>query len=581
MRRIPLLAGLLVLALAPAAHAGWFPAAPLDGPADIETVAVDLGREETGAVAYIKRDAGGARIWLSVMRAGAWSTPGAVSDPGASDVAVAAGDAGRVAAVWIQDGIAVGALAGNAPVALSGGGGGAAPSIDIGVTGVAYAVWTQNGDVRAARLEGSTWTTVPAPLDIDPARAAGNGAGRPRVAVAADGSALVTWGEALPDGRTHVFVRRVYGTALSAIPQDATPDLVEGLPGGSADSPEVDMEYDRSYAWVVFRQDVGGRSRSIARRLRASTFEAPIAIDAGVTSTAPHIAMSGVGGKGQVVAAAGDTIVGAELQDDVLEPIGRIDTVGAASSPVVAYSDREDAAVAWHAAGTVRARLAPIDAAFGEEAVLSLPELGPAGVPVGASNRVGDVVVAMLQGAPGARVVAIAMHDVLPRRPVLTGIRSYGPARPLVKWNAGQEFMGPQTFRVLIDGREVGTTARTSLRAPRRLTNGLHRFQVIGTDRRGQVSPPSRTRSMRVDAGVPSLRVRTARERRCVTVFARTRDPRGGTGMRGVRVRWGDGRSSRGTSTRHCYRRRGRYELTVVARDRAGNKARRTVRLRV
>src|SRR5262245_14135009 len=183
MRRIPILAGLLALALAPAAHAGWFPAAPLDGPGDISAVAVDFGREDTAAVTYLKRDAGGARIWLRTMRAGAWSAPAPLSGPGASDAAVAAGDAGRVAAVWIQEGNAVGALAGSPPLTLLGGGGGSAPSIDLGVNGVAYAVWTQNGDVRAARLEGSSWTTVPAPLDIDPARTAGTGAGRPRVAV--------------------------------------------------------------------------------------------------------------------------------------------------------------------------------------------------------------------------------------------------------------------------------------------------------------------------------------------------------------------------------------------------------------
>ena len=98
--------------------------------------------------------------------------------------------------------------------------------------------------------------------------------------VAADGSALVVWGEAMPDGRTHVIARRIYGTSLSALPQDAT------LPeGGSADSPEVDIEYDRTYAWVAFRQDVGGVSRSFARQLRASSFQAPIALDAGVASS--------------------------------------------------------------------------------------------------------------------------------------------------------------------------------------------------------------------------------------------------------------------------------------------------------
>src|SRR5918999_4126291 len=101
MRRILLLAGLLALALAPPAHAGWFPAEPLDGPADVETVAVDIGREDTGGLAYLKRDAGGARIWLSTMRAGAWSAPAPVSGPGATDAAVAPRPGRPGAGGWI------------------------------------------------------------------------------------------------------------------------------------------------------------------------------------------------------------------------------------------------------------------------------------------------------------------------------------------------------------------------------------------------------------------------------------------------------------------------------------------------
>ena len=43
----------------------------------------------------------------------------------------------------------------------------------MGSNDAAYAVWAQGGDVRAARLEGTTWTPLAAPLDIDPARDGG------------------------------------------------------------------------------------------------------------------------------------------------------------------------------------------------------------------------------------------------------------------------------------------------------------------------------------------------------------------------------------------------------------------------
>ena len=43
--------------------------------------------------------------------------------------------------------------------------------IDLGVNGAAYAVWEQAGDVRAARLQDTTWSGVVQPLDVDPALA--------------------------------------------------------------------------------------------------------------------------------------------------------------------------------------------------------------------------------------------------------------------------------------------------------------------------------------------------------------------------------------------------------------------------
>jgi hypothetical protein len=499
-RILPLLTCLLGLALAPAAHAEWFPADPVDGPADIDRVAIDIGREETAGVAYVKREPAGARAWLSVLAGGAWGAPAPISGPGASEVAVAAGERGRLAVVWIENGDVFGALAGGAATRLSIGGGASGLAVDIGVTGVAYAVWSQGGDVRASRLDGQQWATLPESLDVNPADAAGEGASRPRVAVAADGSALVVWGEAYPDGRTHVIARRVYGLTRSVLPVDATVDTLDGFGAGSADSPEVDIEYDRSFAWVAFRQDVGGRSRSLARRLRASTFEPAVAIDGGITSATPRVAMSGLG-PGQVVAAADGTVMGAAIRDDAFEPAARLDAGGFASNPVVVFSDRDDTAVAWVSAADVRARMAPSGGRFGAETVVSRPELGPVAPDslAASSNRVGDVVVAMLQGAPGARQLAVAWYDRPPSRPVLARVKRITGPRPRFRWNAGLELIGGQTFRVLIDGRQVATTPRLRYRS-KRLKRGRHRVQVIGVDRRGQASTVSRSQRFTVRA---------------------------------------------------------------------------------
>ena len=57
---------------------------------------------------------------------------------------------------------------------------------------------------------------------------------------------------------------------LSAFPQDLT--LPTAAPA-ARDSPDIDIEDDGSFAWVVFRQDFGGGSRTVGRRLIGSQFE--------------------------------------------------------------------------------------------------------------------------------------------------------------------------------------------------------------------------------------------------------------------------------------------------------------------
>ncbi len=133
--------------------------------------------------------------------------------------------------------------------------------------------------MHAARLQDSTWTVVPQPLDVDPALPAGTGALRPKVAVSAEGYAVATWGDDPGNGLTRIWARRITGLNLSVAPQ-----LVSLDGNGPADSPDIDIEDDGSFAWVVFRQDLDGVSRTLGRRLIGSLFEPFEVIDAGLPS---------------------------------------------------------------------------------------------------------------------------------------------------------------------------------------------------------------------------------------------------------------------------------------------------------
>ena len=449
-----LLAVLVLLVAAPAAEARWFAAEAVDG-VGAQPV-VDLGIEEGGGVVYVKQGV----AWLSRLGARGWGAPAALSGPNTTEAAVAAGSGGRLAAAWIQDGNVLGALVGAPAVALSAGGGASGLTMEMGVNGDAYAVWTQNGDVRAAQLRDATWTPVPAPLDIVAAQTAAE----PEVAVAADGSALVVWTEA-----GHVYARRLYGTTLSALPQDA----------GAGDSPQVDIEYDRSYAWVAFRQG----TRSFARRLRASTFEQPYPLDRGIDSGGPDVSMSSSGtGQGVSVTTTG-WLVGAALRNDAFRTAGRLDRTGGVTAAVLATSERDDSAVAWLAGDVVRGRWLPDRGGMGGPAVLGRGAVGPLSA---SANRIGDTAVAFSAGGG----IGVASYDLPPSAPTLRNLPDVVGRRVLVRWLPGQEFGGRQRYRVLVDGRRVGTTSGTSLRV--RLSSGRHRIVVVGVDRRGQRSEPAR-----------------------------------------------------------------------------------------
>ena len=142
----------------------------------------------------------------------------------------------------------------------------------------------------------------------------------------------------------------------------------------------------------------------------------------------------------------------------------------------------------------MRGRLAPDTGRLGGEAVLSRAGGGPvaSGPLSAASNRVGDVAVAFVQGGQ----VGAAMYDRPPSAPALRDLPDVVPRRILARWSPGLDFNGPQRYRVLVDGRAVGSTGATSLRI--RLKPGRNRIHVIGVDRRGQRSERGRRQTVTV-----------------------------------------------------------------------------------
>jgi hypothetical protein len=598
-----LLAGLPVAT----AHAAFFRGDAIDGPsADVRGLGdVDIARDGTGALVYVRAIGGVDRIVVSRFEAGVFQPleqiDGTLPGPGAQPVVGAAGN-GRLAIAFVSGGTVYGVVrpAGApyaAPVPL---GPGSDPSVDLSINGTAFASFTSsNGDVRIARLDrrSNAWTGLAAPVDVDPARPAGIGTGRSRVAISADGIGVVTWGEA-----GHIFARKMFNDGISNAPQDLTPPAFADRVATISDLPEVDAEDDSSYAWVVFRQFFAdGGSRTLARRQRGTGFDPPVAVDTGDEPVRdPRIDLNG---RGRGFA----TSAGAATGQPLAAMIDRRDAFGAARR-ILAPSTEASAAVpsiSENNTGLVAAVLAGAgtpsfvaarpytDGTAQADVSLSRPEFGPVDPARGfdaASDRAGGTVVAWVQGAPSERRIVAGFFDRPPARFLgYTGQRCCRDVTPTLKWQPAFNLWGPLRYDVLVDGVQVGQTVDAeefTLAAP--LASGTHTWQVRAVDVRGQATR-SKTRKLRIDGYRPLLGVRYKRRKRVVTLSARARDDtrsgRLAAGMQRVVVSWGDrtpvtsGRF--GVAVRHRYRRKGTYELTIIARDLAGNETvdRRTVRV--
>lgn len=594
---------LLSGAVTPTAHAALFPGDAIDGPnPQLRALGdVDLARDGTGVVVYVRAVDGVDRVFASRFVGGVFGPaerldtglPGPSSQPVAS-----AADSGRLAIAFVSAGTVYGVVraAGegySTPVPL---GVGVDPSIDLSLNGTGYASFTSAGNVRISRLDrrSDRWTTLAQPADIVVGRQAGVGSGRSKVAISADGIGIVTWGEA-----GHVFARKMFNTGISNAPQDLTPPAFAGRASTTSSLPAVDAEYDSSYAWVVFRQSFAdGGSRILARRQRGTAFDPPVAVDTGEESTsAPRIALNG---RGQGLATASGLLTGQPMA----ALLDRRDTFGAgariflpsASGSISAPSSSDNSSSAVAAVLSVPQavvlRLYRGREPNGE-GLASRPELGAVEPELGfdvASDRAGGVLMAWMQGGPGARRLVGAVFDREPG-----SFRGYVSQRccrdatPRLHWKESFNLWGKLTYQVLVDGKPVGQTSDNTLTPTTPLSGGTHEWYVTATDVRGQTRR-TRTRRLRIDARKPLLAVRYRREQGRVRVAVRARDnsraPRRTSGMRRVIVSWGDRtRGARGRSrvrATHRYRRGGTYPLKITAIDRAGNKtvSKRAVRIR-
>jgi hypothetical protein len=624
------LAATCALALAPVApaHADFFPGETIDGPSgDVVRLGdVDVARDGTGGVVYVKREGGAEHVFLSRLVGGAFRAPERVDaglgGPSGQPV-IAATDRGRLAIAFVSSGalhaVVVRGTSQGVSAAQHLAAGASNPSIDMSINGAAYISFTapgaSNADVHAARLDrdATSFSVLGGSLDLEPARAAGDGpVKRSRVAVAADGTGLVTWGEDAADGQTRVIARRVFGMSISSLPQDISLDSLQGRAGAGADSPDVDIEDDSSFAWVVFRQSfteapatltesATARSRVIARRLVGSRFEAPVTVDplsfpAPEGADGPRLDLNGTGqGLAASQTQTGNQVYAARLDLDEFAPAQRLTTSSNAIPPLPqpTVSQTGDGVVAWLSSGSVtdpasvRARQV-LKSGLGPEAELSRSDLGGVDGTLGfdaAASRYGDTVVGYVQGGAAERRIMAATYDRAPVAFVGLTTSKPRPAQPLLRWSPALEVWG-LTYRIEIDGVAVGTTGETRFKVAK-IAGGTHRWRVVAVDRHGQQTAAP-TRVLRVDAGLPRLRLTVAGRQRAgspVRFVLRASDPRttGATGLRGTRLDFGDGS---GVSTlrrvAHRYRRRGTFTVRASARDRAGNVTvvRRRVRIR-
>jgi hypothetical protein len=593
----------------------------IDGPSP-DIVGVDglsIARDASGGLVYVKDVAGVAHVFVSKLVAGAFASPQQV-DAGlagpSSQPVIAAGGGGLLLIAFINGGTlyvveSPGSASGfAAPAPMIGGAGD--PAISISNAGKAYLAFNVLGagghDVRAAYFVGGRWALESAPLDADPADDAGSGTGRPSVTAAGDGVGIVAWGEA-----GHVYSRRVRGTAPSLVFEQADVPSLGNWGEVSADQPSIGAGGDSSYATVAFHETFSSaaamQSRVLSRRLHGSQFDGldqpdGLTTPGGDSAGDPGVAVTEYG-RGFVTSARVQSheLVAATLgTNDAIGPPAAVNTVANGADPdaVPAVAGLFSTLVAWQQSpGTagpaeIRVRYAQQNSAFGAEFVASDPTLGPTNATdglVAAGDIAGNAAIVWAQGSSSSEAIVAARLFKAPGGfSPSKSFRYATSANPLLSWSASSEFWGPVHYVVTVDGTDIALSTGTRVRFPTGLADGPHTWQVTALNA-GNGSTAAKAATVWVDTVAPKVSLKLTGIRRVGAVLHASvsytdsppPEPRqSASGVASAQVKWGDGTSSKIIhSEAHAYALPGRYTLSVIVTDRAGNKTKLTRPIRI
>ncbi|MDQ3935637.1 MAG: PKD domain-containing protein, partial [Actinomycetota bacterium] len=218
-------------------------------------------------------------------------------------------------------------------------------------------------------------------------------------------------------------------------------------------------------------------------------------------------------------------------------------------------------------------------------------DFGPAQPALGidaSADRLGDVAIAFVQGGAADRRL-VAAHWDRPLRAVTPSTATQAwrsERRPRLTWGNATELWGPATYRIEINGFPVSTQASNVLDVPVDLPDGSHTWRIVTIDRRAQETP-GLARRLNIDTTPPIahlLTTGTLRAGQSLRFVAEDNPPEPApgappldirtSGMARMTASFGDRTRASGTrEVRHIYRKKGRYRVRIVVRDRAGNQS--------
>jgi hypothetical protein len=633
----------LALAMPATAGAVVSDVQPVDGPsADVVDVAdAAMSEDGSGGLVYLKRVAGRSHVFAVRFRNGSWSAAQRVDTGQAFDSSwarVGAGNGGRLVVTWVQEfgadsdrmfsaTLDPGATSFQVPVPIDFNVGEATstfPDLAMSRGGQAYLVYRVvtdtspanppgyvGADLRVARYNSRLWSVLGTPIDRSvstPIRSPTQ-ENAPEAGIDVQGQGVVAWQEPDDEFVDRVWARRLFGTS-TGIPLQVSPSSWDGLPlRGPADAFSLDVS-GFGQAAVAFRQQPGQASALDAPRVFVNEMPDVFAQVSGSFAGARIVDGGARGGLGAPSAAvdpqglfhAGFSSGAATLLgsgDDVtVGEVERLDegASAVAGDPLIDLAKTGAAVAAWRelrgGAGLIGVQERRADRVV-EPTQLSAPRGGAVGRVVMGGSGLGDALIAWAQGSGANAQIAAAVVDA-PPDPFLVLLPSgwQRKRRIRIAWDHSPNAISRVRYSVSVDDEPV-VENRRGLRAflrPDHIDDGRHRIQIFAVDEAGQETG-SRTGRLMVDRRAPRVELRR-RGRKLTAIVS----DGAGSGLRRGSVRVSFGESAASASARkgrgkkravtvresHIFTRAGRFQVTVRARDHAGNAMRfkRTVKVR-